>query len=170
MFIDGSLTSRFPSLDDIKRNATLLDKYTTYDGEMRSIPSLKASECLTINKITFIALPGAKDADDAEDTELIIEISGSNHSIKLNDSNQSIGDFGYELLNVELPESLNLSDIKMFWISQPDYEETSLRLLHQVGNKMFNIEWQLVDGPDDSYNETTCDYPLLAIETGIHIH
>ena len=168
--IAGSLTSGFPSLDDIKGNASLLDKYTTYDGEMRSIPTLRVSasqECstqnVTITRIIFIALPRAGN----EDTELIITTtSGSNHTISLNEANPSFGYFGYEL-HVEPSEMLNLSDIEMFWISQPYYKDSSLRLLHQVGDNMFNIRWRWVDNSDDRHSETTYDYPLLAIETGM---
>ena len=171
------MTSGFPSLDDIKGNASLLDKYTTYDGEMRSIPTLSVSasqECstqnVTITRIIFIALPRAGSEDVDKYTELIITTtSGSRHSISLNVANLSFGHFGYEL-HVEPSEMLNLSDIEMFWISQPYYKDSSLRLLHQMGDKMFDITWWWwVDDSDNHYNDTTYDYPLLAIETGMEL-
>ena len=125
-----------------------------------------------ITRIIFIALPRAGNEGTDHDTELIITTSsgsgsgfesgsGSRHSISLKEANQSFGHFGYEL---EPSEMLNLNDIEFFWISQP---YSSLRLLHQMGDNMFNIRWRRFD--DNQHSETTYDYPLLAIETGMEL-
>ena len=127
-----------------------------------------STQNVTITRIIFIALPRAGSEDVDKYTELIITTtSGSNHTISLNEANLSFGHFGYEL---EPSEILNLSDIDMFWIVQPYYKDSSLRLLHQMGDKTFNITWwRSVDDSDNHYNDTTYDYPLLAIETGMEL-
>ena len=144
-----------------------MDRFSIYDGELRSVPVTFSEECFNtgtvmITKIRFIALPGVGD----NDIELVISRSlGSNLSISLNEASQSFGDFGYEQVLFQPFELLAMDSL---WIDQP---KSGLRLLYQVGDDMLNISWSSeIENHGYIYNETVYDYPLLAIETGSDLY
>ena len=171
--VDGSFTSGFPTLDALRGNGSLLDRFSTHDGEWRSVPGVSVSEeCSTesvmITRVSFIALPGVGN----KDTKLVFThlANGSMiYTIPLNTRsvNQSFGKFGYEVdqINFELVAN------SILWTLQPNTTDSALRMLYQMGDEKLNISRssRLEEEPDSAGNETTYDYPLLAIETGIII-
>ena len=165
MCVGSSQTSGFPSLEELRRNGSLLERYSTHDGELRSVPGVRAT-CSTgnqrISKITFIALPGS----GMGHTQLLF---GDLH-IDLSVASNTFGDFGYELtLPMTINIGINEGPVQLS-ILHPPYEESGMRLLHQVGTEARNICWRLVDSASESENcHHDYDYPLLAIETGIYM-
>ena len=162
----GSFTSGFPTLDEIQSKGSLLNKYSTHDGELRSVPAVR-STCSTvqrtINKIAFIALPGFGN----EGIDFIFHTPNGNIEISTSGAIQRFGKFGYEL---DIPEENRepFNSVDTFWIRHPHFHGSKLRLLHQVGHDMIDICWRwLEDGPEDINCADDYDYPLLAIETGI---
>ena len=163
----GSFTSGFPTLDEIRGNGSLLNKYSTHDGELRSVPRVM-STCSTgqrqLTKIAFIALPGVGNKSIA----LFLNNGNTTIHVELSGAIESFGEFGYEL---ELPEvdRIPFNNGDTLWIEHPHYNDSSLRLLHQVGYETINICWRLLeDGPDEIICEDDYDYPLLAIETSMN--
>ena len=161
----SSLTRGFPSLEELRRNASLLERYSTHDGECRSVPGVR-STCSPPNrrlsKVTFIALPGVGQA------HIVLSVDGA-AVLNMSGATKTFGEFGYELtvptnINIMLDEG-NIS----LWIQHPPYEESSMRLLHQVGDEARNICWRTRDDGSDNC-EDDYDYPLLAIETGMNFH
>ncbi|CAI7999046.1 hypothetical protein GBAR_LOCUS2599 [Geodia barretti] len=82
---DGSsLTSGFPTLEELIRNGSLLERYSTHDGEMRSVPGVSVrSNCSgpnspRISKITFIALPRLEPGGGVTDmaTQIVMRNDG----------------------------------------------------------------------------------------------
>lgn len=168
MHVGSSPTRGFPSLDEIQANGSLIDKYSTHDGEYRSVPSVQANCSMgqaMIIKIAYIALPGA----GHESIELVVNSSSNGivQTVNLSGAVQRFGSFGYEL---ELPEDsriqFNSGDI--LWLQHPSDNESNLRLLHQIGRNPLHICWRFLK---EVNSEITCgnyyDYPLLAYETGI---
>ena len=165
----SSQTSGFPSLEELRRNGSLLERYSTHDGELRSLPGVK-STCSgpdgRITKITFIALPGA----GVGKTLLLVNgVNGARKAeIVLTSASQTIGEFGYELT---LPTSVNVhfSERDTLWIRHSPHGEGRLRFLYQVGDVARNVCWNTEPG-----SESNCQYdydlPLLAIETGSYIN
>ena len=160
----SSLTRGFPSLEELRGNASLLERYSTHDGERRSVPGVR-STCSTGNrrfsKVTFIALPG--------DGQAHIVLSVGAVVLNMSGATKTFGEFGYELtvptnINIMLDEG-NIS----LRIQHPPYEESSMRLLHQVGDETRNICWRTRDSEPDNC-EDDYDYPLLAIEIGMNFH
>ena len=88
----SSLTRGFPSLEELRGNASLLERYSTHDGECRSVPGVR-STCSTgnrrLSKVTFIALPG--------DGESHIVLFVNNHQLSMSGAVVKFGEFGYEL-------------------------------------------------------------------------
>ena len=162
----GSFTSGFPTLDEIRGNGSLLNKYSTHDGELRSVPRVR-STCSTghLTKVAFIALPGVGNDN------IVLLFNRSNNiavTVELSGATQSFGEFGYEL---ELPEDdrIPFNSGDTLWIEHPHYNDSRLRLLHQVEYETINICWRLLeDGPEDIICEDDYDYPLLAIETSMN--
>ena len=144
----------------MRGNASLLDRFTTHDGEWRSVPISVNKMCsgeFGVTKITFIALPG----DGNEN--ITLSLNGS----VLNGTNNAFGEFGYEMVL----EPFNLSGADSFWIRlgirHPHHNDSGLRLLHKVGDEMLNITWRWLDeDSEDDHSETAYDYPLLAFDTG----
>ena len=158
------MTRGFPSLDELIRNGSLIERYSTHDGELRSVPGVRGNYSGIngrISKITFIALPGV----GMENTLLILNDASNVRKIdiELSSASQTIGKLGYELT---IPSYINiyLSEMDMILIRHPPLEGGGLRLLHQVGSVARNICWSISDGP--TICQLDYDYPLLAIETG----
>ena len=173
MCVGSSFTSgipdHFPTLDALRGYGSLLDRFSTHDGEWRSVPGVSVlEECSTdsvmITRVTFIALPGVGNSA----IELSISVTPeSAQSISFGGASQSFGEYGYDLV-LEPAVVITMNSANMFWINQPHYEESGLRLLHQGGDEILNISWRwLEENPQDIRNDTDYDYPLLAIETGI---
>ena len=116
-------------------------------------------------KVAFIALPGVGNDN------IVLLFNGSNTSpltVELSGATQSFGEFGYEL---ELPtiDRIPFNNGDTLWIKHPHYNDSNLRLLHQVGYETINnICWLLLDGPEEIICEDDYDYPLLAIETSMN--
>ena len=141
-------------------NASLLDRFTTHDGEWRSVPTISIqNETGTITKISIIALPGV----GTEHIELVIKSPDANKEGLTLNATETFGGFGYEMV---LEPPINLSDIASVWIKHPSYEDSGMRLLHQVGDERLNISWCWNRMNENVHNEIAYDYPLLAIETG----
>ena len=164
----SSLTRGFPSLEELRGNASLLERHSTHDGERRSVPGVR-STCSTgnrrLSKVTFIALPG----DGESHIVLLVDDVDGAAVLNMSGATKTFGAFGYELtvptnINIMLDEG-NI----LLRIQHPPYEVSSMRLLHQVGDEARNICWRTRDdGPDNCENDY--DYPLLAIETGMNFH
>ena len=119
-----------------------------------------------LTKVAFIALPGV-----GNDNIIVLFLNRSNNGpgyVELSGATQSFGEFGYELeLSADDRIPFNTGDT--LWIAHPHYNDSSLRLLHQVGYETINICWRLLeDSPDEIICEDDYDYPLLAIETSIY--
>ena len=164
----SSLTSGFPSLEELRRNGSLLERYSTHDGETRSVPRAR-SNCSpgnrTINKVTFIALPGTGNKNLS--LHIIQSNNQSTAEIDLSGASITFGKFGYEL---NVTANITFTDGDMLRIEHPRYGESSLRLLHQVGQKAMNICWSNNESSESQECGPDYDYPLLAIETGKHVH
>ena len=164
----SSFTTGFPSLDELRRNGSLLEQYTTYHGEMRTVFGIRPTCSGTggrISKITFIALPG----QGMENTVLLVNDANEVRKVEfvLNDAMQTFGQLGFEL-NIPSITYAYLNERDTLWIRYPSYEESSLRLLHQVGDVARNVCW--LTEPSLENCEPHYDSPLLAIETGIIIY
>ena len=164
--VGSSPTRGFPNLEEVQGNGSLLSKYSTHDGELRSVPSGQ-SNCSTgqgsITEIAFIALPGV----GYDSIELVINSSNSVVStVNLSGAIQSFGTFGYELV---LPEAnriaFNSGDV--LWLYLPYHNESRLRLLYQTVPVPLNTCWRYIE---EVSGDIKCgdyhDYPLLAFETG----
>ena len=118
-----------------------------------------------LTKIAFISLPGVGNKSIA----LFLNNGNTTIHVELSGAIASFGEFGYEL---ELPEvdRIPFNNGDTLWIKHPHYNDSSLRLLHQVGYETINnICWQLLeDGPDKIICKDDYDYPLLAIETSMN--
>ena len=164
--LGSSLTSGFPSLEELIRNGSLLERYSTHDGEERAVPGVRpiCSEPVNrrISKITFIALPGA----GVERPLLrIMQNQGSlQENIQISGETQGFGEYGYEM-TVPMSNNIVFNDGDMLLIQHPLYDSSGLRLLHQVGDEARNICWSI--GSGSAVCEPKYDYPLLAIDTGI---
>jgi hypothetical protein len=164
---DGSsLTSGFPSLEELIRNGSLLERYSTHDGEERSVPGVSVrSNCSgppgppgpSISKITFIALPRLQPSGTASLTLRVMRHPGGPQDIVIDQETARFGEFGYELTVSETPP-ITFNNGDMLWIG---HGGSGLRLLHQVGDEVRNI----CLGPESEICEPDYDYPLLAIET-----
>ena len=168
--LGSSLTSGFPTLEELIRNGSLLERYSTHDGEMRSVPGVSVrSNCSgpnnspRISKITFIALPRLQPSGTESPTlRVMIHSGGPQIDIVIDQETARFGEFGYELTVSETtPIMFNNGD--MFWIR---HGGRGLRLLHQVGDEERNICQSFEPEPENC--EPDYDYPLLAIETGIY--
>ena len=164
----GTFTSGFPSLDVIRGNGSLLNDgvYSTHDGEIRSVPSVEftCNGNWRITKFTFIALPRVGD----HHTEFVVVGPGnSERRISTEGATQSFGEFGYEL---SVPETgsdmLQFQDGDTLEIDHYWYGNSSLRILHQVGDEELAICWRWRSEGSMIYRVTDYDYPLVAIETG----
>ena len=159
----SSLTRGFPSLEELRRNASLLERYSTHDGERRSVPGVR-STCSPPNrklsKVTFIALPG--------DGESHIVLFVNEQQLSMSGAVVKFGEFGCEL-TVPNGTNIMLNGNILLRIQHPPYEVSSMRLLHQVGDEARNICWTMGDSEPDNC-EDDYDYPLLAIETGMNFH
>ena len=164
----SSLTRGFPSLEDLRGNASLLERYSTHDGEWRSVPGVRTT-CSTPNrrlsKVTFIALPGEGQA------HIVLFVNDrqlNDRQLSMSGAMRKFGEYGYELT---VPNGTNImlnGDI-LLRIQHPPYKVSSMRLLHQVEDEARNICWTMGDsGPGNCENDY--DYPLLAIETGMNFH
>ena len=121
-----------------------------------------------ITKITFIALPGV--GGDSTVLQFNREAStGGTRTISLSGATQNFGNgFGYELDLSAPSASMPFNSGDSLWIRHPDHDDSSLRLLHQVGYDEHNICWrELYEDADDIRCGIDYDYPLLAIETGV---
>ena len=82
--------------------------------------------------------------------------------LNMSGATKTFGEFGYELtvpMNINIMfDERNIS----LRIQHPPYEESSMRLLHQVGDETRNICWTMGDSGSDNC-ENDYDYPLLAI-------
>ena len=173
VLIGGSGTSGFPSLNEIRRYGTLLNQYSTHDGEFRSVPGVYSNCSMgsgRITKITFIALPGV----GGESTVLHFNREtppGGTRTISLSGATQSFGGgFGYEL-DLSAPNaSMPFNSGDSLWIRHPYHDDSSLRLLHQVGYDEHNICWRELDEDHILSCGIDYDYPLLASETGVYIY
>lgn len=159
------LTSGFPTLDEIQNNGSLLNKYSTHDGEFRAVPAVR-STCSTgqgtITKIAFIALPGIGD----ENTDLIVSRPNGNIVISISRATRRFGKFGYEF-DVPEEDRIPFNSGDTLWIQHPHLNNSRLRLIHQVGYYEINICWRWLErGPENIDCAGDYDYPLLAIETG----
>ena len=164
----GSLTSGFPSLEELRRNGSLLERYSTHDGEMRSVPAAR-STCsgVRVTKIAFIALPGNGNG------KTLLLVNGENEvgkvEIVLTSASQTFGELGYEL---SLPTGVNVyfNEGDTLWIRHPPHQESGVRLLYQeVGHEARRACWSTAEpaGPENCQHDY--DIPLLAIETGIRM-
>ena len=117
-----------------------------------------------LTKIAFIALPGVGNDN------IVLLLNNSLH-VELSGATQSFGEFGYEL---ELPDidRIPFNSGDTLWIEHPHYNDSSLRLLHQVGYETINnICWRLLrDSSENIVCEDDYDYPLLAIETSMNLY
>ena len=164
--LGSSLTSGFPSLEELMRNGSLLERYSTYDGELRSVPGIK-STCSghvgnRISKITFIALPCHQNGTGGL-TLRVMRNPGSSHDIQIDQDAPSFSVFGYELCMSQMPPVM-FNDGDRLLIR---HGGSGPILLYQVGVEERNICRRFE--PDSEICELDYDYPLLAIETGIHI-
>ena len=162
--LGSSLTSGFPSLEELIRYGSLLERYSTHDGEERAVPGIR-SICSgpgnrRISKITFIALPGA----GVERPLLGIMKNQAQENIQIIGETQGFGEYGYEM-TVPMSNNIVFNDGDMLLIQHPLYDSSGLRLLHQVGDEARNICWSI--GSVSAVCEPQYDYPLLAIDTGI---
>ena len=170
VFAGGSGTSGFPSLNEIRRYGTLLNQYSTHDGELRSVPGVYSNCSMgsgRITRITFIALPGVEGGSTVLQFNRETPTNGT-RTISLSGATQSFGDgFGY-VLDLSAPSaSMPFNSGDSLWIRHPYHDDSSLRLLHQVGYDERNICWrELHKDGNDSRCGIDYDYPLLAIETG----
>ena len=173
MYIGGSFTSGFSSLDEIRGNGSLLNDgvYSTHDGEIRSVPVRSNCTDGLITAVTFIALPGV----GGENSTLTVirpdNSSRNSGSGRLANVGTRFGDLGYEL-SLEGPDGLAFEDGDTLEIHHPSYADSSLRILYQVGlevDDMLPFCWrELTDGADQEHCLSGYDYPLMAIETGIY--
>ena len=159
--IGSSLTRGFPSLEELIRNGSLLERYSTHDGETRSVPGVmwncSGPGGSRISKITFIALSGVR----MERPSLrIVRNAGDHQDIEISGDTQTFGEFGHE---ITMNTNVVFNDGDMLMIRHPPYEDSDLRLLHQVGDVARNI---CIGPPSPENCQTDYDYPLLAIETG----
>ena len=149
------MTRGFPSLEELIRNSSLLERYSTHDGELRTVPGIRGNCPATngrITKITLVALPGVGVNRPSLRFKSDFEINGEI---------QNLGEFLYEIsTNITVND---LSD-NLLLIMHPPYEDSGLRLLHQVGDVKRDIWWATVPGTVNY--KPDYDYPLLAIETG----
>ena len=167
--LGSSLTSGFPTLEELIRNGSLLERYSTHDGEMRSVPGVSVrSNCSgpnnspMISKITFIALPRLQPSGTESPTlRVMIHPDGPQTDIVIDQETARFGEFGYELTVSETPPIM-FNNGDMLWIR---HGGSGPRLLHQVGDEERIICWRFE--PDSENCEPDYDYPLLAIETGI---
>ena len=166
--VGGSLTSGFPSLEELRANGSLVDRYSTHDGERRSVPGFRTTCSGRISRIAIIALPG--NGTERPMLRFVRYMGAGNHShehkISLGGTLKKFGTFGYEIShNPPMMMGPMFHDGDMLEIRHPPYEDSDLRLLHQVGTDARNICWSIE--PDGSENcQSDYDYPLLAIETG----
>ena len=162
----GTFTSGFPSLDEIRGNGSLLSDgvYSTHDGEIRSVPSVEFTCSGRITKFTFIALPGVGNLH----TEFVVLGPGSSEQhISTEEATQSFGEFGYELsVPVTGPGIMQFQDGDTLLIDHYWYVDSSLRILHQVGDEELDIFWRWRSEGSMIYRVTDYDYPLVAIEAG----
>ena len=174
MLLGSSLTSGFPTLEELIRNGSLLERYSTHDGEMRSVPGVSVrSNCSApnsprISKITFIALPRLEPSGtDSLTLRVMRDGPGDARDIVIDQETASFGEFGYELTVSETPPIM-FNNGDMLWIR---HGGSGLRLLHQVGDEARDICRRFEPNPPNSNEicEPDYDYPLLAIETGTHI-
>ena len=161
--IGSSLTRGFPSLEELIRNGSLLERYSTHDGEMRSVPGVRWNcsepDGGRISKITFIALPGV---GMNRPSLRIVRHPGGDQDIDISGGMEKFGEFGYEVTPMNANVMFNDGDMLM--IRHPPYEDSGLRLLHQVDDVARNI---CIGPPGPENCQPDYDYPLLAIETGI---
>ena len=152
-------------------NGSLSERYSTHDEEIRSFPGAQGNcsqtedgtSILWIVSVSFIALPG----NGSQNIELLFDRpSNTSLSVNLSEATLSFGEFGYELTLP--PRQRQFTSGVSLRIKQPHYEDSNLRLLHQLGDVARPICWSLVN--DDGSGSESCqsdyDYPLLAIETG----
>ena len=172
MLLGSSLTSGFPSLEELIRTGSLLERYSTHDGELRAVPGVSVSvrsNCSgpnrpLISKITFIALPRLQPSG-TESLTLRVMRAGPDgpQDIVIDQETASFGEFGYELTVSETPQIMfDNGDVLLI-----RHGGSGLRLLHQVGDEARNICWSI--GSDSEICEPDYDYPLLALETGIQL-
>ena len=163
--IGSSLTRGFPSLEELIRNGSLLERYSTHDGELRSVPGVRGN-CSgpgggRISKITFIALPGVgMERPSLRRVRNSGTSSQSQDNIEISGGTQTFGEFGHE---ITMSTNVTINDGDVLMIRHPPYEDSGLRLLHQVGDVARNI---CIGPPSPDACQTDYDYPLLAIETG----
>ena len=164
--LGSSLTSGLPGLEELIRNGSLLERYSTHDGEERAVPGVRpiCSEPANrrISKITFIALPGA--GVERPLLRIMKNEGSSQENIQISGETQSFGEYGYEM-TVPMSNNIVFNDGDMLLIQHPLYDSSGLRLLHQVGDEARNNCWSI--GSGSAVCEPQYDYPLLAIDTGI---
>ena len=167
----SSLTRGFPSLEELRRYGSLLERYSTHDGETRSVPRAR-SNCTSgnrINKVTFIALPGTGMDGVTLRVGPLNRGGGGQNTIDLTGAMKRFGEFGYEFV---VPQNTNVmfDDEDVLTIQHPPLRLSGLRLLHQVGHKAMEICWNITESSEGQECGFDYDYPLLAIETGKHVH
>ena len=164
--LGSSLTNGFPTLEELIRTGSLLERYSTHDGEMRSVPGVR-SNCSgppgpRISKITFIALPRLQPSGtDSLTLRFMRAGQGGPQDIVIDQETASFGEFGYEIMTINPPVMFNNGDMLLI-----RHGGSGLRLLHQVGDEARNICWSVES--DSEIREPDYDYPLLAIETSIY--
>ena len=159
--LGSSLTRGFPSLEELIRNGSLLERYSTHDGELRSVPGVRWNCSGTngrISKITFIALPGV--GIDRPVLRVVRDQGGGNQDLDISGETQIFGEFGYEMT---VNSNVVFNDGDMLLISHPPYDDGSLRLLYQAGDVARSV---CIGTPGSQNCQLDRDYPLLAIETG----
>ena len=159
--LGSSVTRGFPSLEELLRNGSLLERYSTHDGELRSVPGVRWNCSGTngrISKTTFIALPGV--GMDRPVLRVLRDQGSGSQDLDISGETQMFGEFGYEMT---VNSNVMFNDGDMLLISHPPYEDSGLRLLYEVGDVARNV---CIATPGSQNCQLDYDYPLLAIETG----
>ena len=152
------MTRGFPSLEELIRNGSLLERYSINDEDLKLVSGVRftCSEAdYRIKRITYVALPG----DGMTNISLVFQttrppIIGVTELV-ITDDVTPFSEFGHIL---ELNSILSFNEGTLLFIRHHPFEEGHSRLVYQREMAICSSESQSC--PDER------DYPLLAIETG----